>query len=1334
MLISQHIEKAVAKILKYLVNMLVILSAELGYASTFPITDVKHLTYSEGLSSHRVFSIIEDCDGAIWISTKSGVDRYNGNEIKNYILTGNYYYGEMAGRMIQLYQDKDGEIWAYDNTGRLYQYSKIYDRFVIGLKLRDYISGNVMLNKYIRSKDDKEIFGLTEGLYIKKGNQEIETIISNANVNDIVEIGGDMFVGTTSGLKLLIGGKPEPVVTLMENKNIQTLFHDKDKGKLWIGTFNDGLWVMDLDTKRTLHIDSENEIFVNPIRAMLKLDSNTLAIGIDGSGIYTIDFDSKCIELLIDSEDYNNYYLHGNGIYAMSTDCQGNLWVGSYTGGVSLITLADSSSKLIMHERGNSQSLANNNVNAIAENVNGDIWYATDRGVSIFRPKSGRWTHALTNRVGVILCRLGNGHMMLGTYGEGIFVLDKNGKIVKQLNKQSGNLTSNYIFSIQKDNSGDYWVGAIDGELMNLDPNGNLKHKYAIIQVFSIAVIDDTHIAAATVNGFYIIDKKNCEAKQYATSHEQFQQNISTYIIPMLFNDDGTVWLGTEGGGLNLYDPRECKIVCSYKSDSGLPSNDIYSIQRDSLGRIWVGTGNGIAVIQQDSVISSLNYLNGVEKEYNKSASVKLACGDFIFGSTSGAVRFSPSEVSAVNYKAPLRITEFVIDGVSENEKDELMPHIYRSLEEGNIKLAYNQNSFAVNFESINLRYQEDIAYRYILEGYDTDWSKLIVPGSATYKNVAPGKYILRLCNVRKCDGKIIDEKQVGISISRPWWNSWWAWIFYVLLSGMAGYFIFRYKWYQLQKRYDEDKIRFFINTAHDIRTPVTLVMAPLEDMQKEKNLSPNATYLLNVARQNIRKLNSITSQLLEFEKFDSGNHILNPEPIDLRDILQEEIGCFQNVCDKKNITLSLSLPDTSACILGDIHLLEMMFDNLISNACKYTPCGGFVKVILTATKNKVTANIIDSGIGIPASEHKHIFSDVHRAQNARESQEAGTGFGLLQVKRIVKMLHGNIEFKSTEGEGTTFTVSFERIYGEAVYHSRQTSVSHSLDEISPSYTNEADGQPYDKDATILIVEDNADLRHYLKQLFSPDYNVVEMPTADDALSYLSTEYPDLIISDVMMPGIQGDDFCRTVKETPETSGIPVILLTAKTNHDSIVSGLQKGADDYVPKPFSTEILKLKVKGLLENRNRLRDYLLKQAVIQVTANEHIPAPDKPADSTEEQDSSDSDRKFMEEVTRIVIRNLSDTEFNIDVLCREIAMSRTLFYSRLKSLTGKAPQEFIRILRLERAADLLRQGMSVTEVAETTGFINVKYFSTIFKKQFGVQPSKFAEEEATDKEN
>ncbi|WP_304690918.1 hybrid sensor histidine kinase/response regulator transcription factor, partial [Muribaculum intestinale] len=957
------------------------------------------------------------------------------------------------------------------------------------------------------------------------------------------------------------------------------------------------------------------------------------------------------------------------------------------------------------------------------------IWYATDRGISIYNPRTGIWSNSLSGIVVVSLCKDGNGNVLAGCYGDGVYRLNLSGNIKDHWTQNDGALSSNYIFAIKTDSRGKIWVGSPHGSLVALNDDGSLYHRFEINGVMSINVIDSKSVGVATGNGFYIIDADTNSYNWFANFQEQSERDVSAYIIPMMFLNDNTVWLGTEGGGLNIYDYKNRKIIREVKMSDGLPSNDIYGLVRDDKGRLWASTGNGLAIIG-DSTVSSLNFINGIAKEYNKSSILRSSNGDLIFGSTAGVVRLSPDKIIVANYSAPLRISRFTIDGISEDESAEIIPNLFEMLQNRNIVLSASQNSFDVDFEAINIDYRNDIAYQYILEGYDHDWSEMNMDGTARFRNVPPGNYTLKIKVLRKSDGRALDETAIDITVKEPWWNTMWARLCYLAIIAFVIYFIVRYKWYQLRKEHDEDKIRFFINTAHDIRTPLSLVMSPIEELKAQDCLSDKAQYLLGVAGANIRKLNAVTAQLLDFEKIDSRKAKVNIEPINLNYLLSEELSCFSNVGEKRGITLHLNVPDEQVVISADRHLLELMLDNLMSNACKYTNQGGKVEVSLTANRSKAIIKIADNGIGIPEKEQKNIFTNVYRAENARASQETGNGFGLLQVKRIVEMLNGNIGFSSKENAGTTFTISFKRIYDEPVIHWNPNNLNEALNEIRiPSPVISAITE--NKDETLLIVEDNDDLRNYLTATFSAEYNVVSTISAEDALRFLENHYPDIIISDVMMPGIQGDELCSMIKNNPDTAGIPVILLTAKTTHDAIVNGIEKGADDYIAKPFSLDILKSKVRGMLHNRKRIREYLIRLALMRAEGDASevktiTPTVEEPA-LTEDNRTSEmpaSDKAFVDKAVDIIIANMSNPEFDIEQLCREMAMSRTLFFGRLKSLTGKAPQEFIRILKLERAAELLKQKTPVTEVAVMTGFANSKYFSTVFKKHFGVSPSKF----------
>lgn len=466
--------------------------------------------------------------------------------------------------------------------------------------------------------------------------------------------------------------------------------------------------------------------------------------------------------------------------------------------------------------------------------------------------------------------------------------------------------------------------------------------------------INHHQIAVATVNGFCIIDKQSGTVKPYATTQDLNEQNASAYIISMLFNDDGTVWLGTEGGGLSLYNMNTHELK-TFTTHEGMLSDDVYSLQRDSQGGIWASTGKGLAIVK-DFQVSNLNYIYDIDKVYNKSSYTQLSDGRFAYGSTNGAVFISPDAVMMVDYQAPLRFTDLRVEYLNPHEARQLHPCIYQMLVDKDVHLGYSHNSFVVTFESINYRFQHDIAYQYILDGYEKSWSNLSSNGSVRYTNVSPGTYTLKVRSLRKSNGEIISEQTLPIQIAQPWWNSWYAWIVYICLVGGIFYFILRFKSNQLQKQYDEDKIKFFIDTAHDIRTPVTLIMAPLEDLGKQQELSVDARQLLDMARNNTRKLHTLITQLLEFEKVDTHKKSITLEPVNLSELLVEECASFQALCDKKQLHLHISLPDQDVYAMADRHLMEMLLDNLLSNACKYTPSHGNIEISLRYNKQKLSS------------------------------------------------------------------------------------------------------------------------------------------------------------------------------------------------------------------------------------------------------------------------------------------------------------------------------------------------------------------------------------------
>lgn len=608
-----------------------------------------------------------------------------------------------------------------------------------------------------------------------------------------------------------------------------------------------------------------------------------------------------------------------------------------------------------------------------------------------------------------------------------------------------------------------------------------------------------------------------------------------------------------------------------------------------------------------------------------------------------------------------------------------------------------------------------------------------------------------------RSNGRILGESTLRIHIAQPWWNSWWAWIVYLCILGAIVYFGWDYYRERLHRKYYDEKINFFVNTAHNIRTPLSLVLAPLADLAKDATLGDKSRKFLEMAQRNGDKLLKMVTELLDFQKIAVAKTQVRLQNVELSVLLRQQVDKFQMSAREKRISLRLATCGQHI-FSTDLSMMDLIFENLLSNAVKYTQAGGTITVSasLDEVAKQVCIQVSDTGIGIPKTEAKHIFQSFFRASNAVNSQEMGSGLGLMLTRQLVQKLGGKLTFESEEGKGTAFLVVLPDNGDVGVSVSSKPASLPETSDTSVSAEEKIKSEESLKD-TLLFVDDNEDLRQYIRMAFADQYHVVDVESGEAALKYLSENGEcDIVVSDVMMPGMQGDELCRRIKENKETSWLPVILLTAKAGRDFMIEGLDLGADDYIAKPFDSAILASKIASMLKNRRRLSQYYMEQSLAivrgedsgQSSSKSLLPSePSLPSVASDETNKSScetnkssdetnrsSDEKgpdldpmdqvFVEKATRLVLDNLSDTDFTIDRLCREMAMSRTLFYGKLKTLTGQGPQDFMRLIRLEQAALYLKQGDSVLDVSVKTGFVNVKYFSTVFKKHFGVSPSKY----------
>lgn len=1269
-----------------------------------------HIGTADGLSSQRVYSMVEDKYGGVWIGIKNGVARYNGRTLHNYTLGDADKRGDTGGIIIKLTKTPDNSIIAYNNKGEIFRYEESLNRFVpivlAFTRLFEDInkSGGGLILKDIDPDSGNNLWASTsKGIFfVSIDGKTIKRHFNDIYVNNSLLTGKHLIACGTTGA-FLVDTKSGRVLRTLTRVNTDNAFVDRKHNKLWLGTFNNGAMIVDMKTWQVVPTAMQAQLPHTPVRTIETLNDTTMMIGFDGDGVYIADRKGHHATQLWSNDDDTGNALHGNGIYDILRDRQGNIWIGSYTGGVDIAYPTGNIMATFTHREGIEQSLMSNGVNDILGS-DGIIYFATDRGISILNTKTQRWTHTMHGKVVLTMCK-DNGDILAGTYGDGVFRIHADGRWSEAYSKENGILTTNYVFSLLKDSRGNIWIGCLNGPMVEV--SGEVCRRWDIETVQCIVESPDGKIAVGTASGFHIIDPNSQRTTHYLNFDECKGRDINNYICTILFNEDNrTVWLGTDGGGIYMYDLTTRKYQ-TITRENDLPSNSISAMCFDGMGRIIASTDIGIAFVYPKTMDAiNINFFQGINREYNRMSIGKLWGGRIIFGSNSGAVGIDPALIDKLAYNANLRFANITLNGDKEISDEEL-GRLHDALNKGRIRLAHNDNSFTIGFECVYYRYRNDILYQYILDGFNENWSEPTTFSAARFTNLPSGNYILKVRAVSRNDKRVLDEKSIEISVDQPWWNSIWAWLVYCAVIATIAYLALKNYRGKLERRYFNEKIDFFVHAAHDIRTPLSLVLAPLSDIAEDTALSEKSRKCLDIARSNGNKLFGMISELLDFQKADVINNPMKPVEVSVKSILEGIYDKFHLIAEEKQITLEIDDCADGIIVSMDYKLGAKLFDNLLSNAIKYTPSGGKVVLRGRTENGKAKIEVSDNGIGIPKNAQKNIFKNFYRAENAVQTNETGSGIGLMLARRIATLHNGKLSFESEEEKGTTFTLTLPLVKRE-----------NNQGNVHEEATGEKNVSQSD---IILFVDDNADLRAYFEMAFSNKYKVITVENGENALSYLSDNVCDIVVSDVMMPGIQGDELCRRIKDNPDTSWMPVILLTAKATKDFIIEGLGTGADDYVTKPFDTEILRSKIETTLANRRRLSEYYRQRVDKIATDAKHIDENGK----NEENDLLDtSDNLFIDKATRVVMERMSDTDFGIDHLCREMAMSRTLFYGKIKTLTAQTPQDFIRNIRLQRAASLLREGKQIMDVCVICGFANTKHFSTVFKKQFGVSPSKY----------
>ena len=1319
----------------------------------------KHLEVSDGLSNNSVNTICKDRDGFMWFGTTTGLNRYDGYTFKIYQHAENDPGSLPDNYITDIVEMPDGRFWV--NTGRGYVlFDKEQDCFITDVTgfMKNLESGGVPEQVFVDREGNTCLSVAGEGCYrYKEGGKRlffsyVEHSLPEHGVTQIAECSDGLLLIYNTGLlvcldraTLAIKWKSDEIKKYIPaGKTIEfSLFVDRDNC-IWAYSLM-GIWAYDCGTKSwrtdlTAIWSSRPDVIIHAVAQDIE---GRIWVGKDYDGIDVLEKETGKVTSLVAHDD-NGRSLPHNTIYDLYADRDGVMWVGTYKKGVSYYS--ESIFKFNMYEWGD--------ITCIEQADENRLWLGTnDHGILLWNRSTGKaepfWRDAegqLPNPV-VSMLKSKDGKLWVGTFNGGLYCMD--GSRVRSYKEGVGNtLASNNVWALVEDDKGRIWIASLGGGLQCLEPVSGTFETYtssnsALLEnnVTSLCWVDNNTLFFGTANqGVGMMDMRTREIKKI--QGQSGNVKLSNDAVNHVYKDSrGLVWIATREG-LNVYDTRR-HVFLDLSSVAEAKGNFIAAITEDQERNMWVSTSRKVirVTVASDGKGSYLfdsrayNSEDGLQNcDFNQRSIKTLHNGIIAIGGLYGVNVFAPDHIRYNKMLPNVMFTGLSLfdEAVKVGQSYGGRVLIEKELNDvENVEFDYKQNIFSVSFASDNYNLPEKTQYMYKLEGFNNDWLTLPVGvHNVTFTNLAPGKYVLRVKAINS-DGYVgIKEATLGIVVNPPFWMSWWAYLLYAV-GLVIVLFLARYRMlkrerekFHLQQIENEVakneeinnmKFRFFTNVSHELRTPLTLIISPLEGMLKETTDELQSTRLQLMYR-NAQRLLHLVNQLLDFRKGEMSTHQLSLSEGDIISYVHSVCNSFLLMADKKHIQFSFFSGIDTFSMAFDADKVGKIVMNLLSNAFKFTPEGGRVTVMIehvAGTPDILEIKIADTGIGISDVDKEHIFERFYQAGHKGVEETTGNGIGLSLVRDFVTLHEGEVKVFDNIGMGSVFVIQFPVKHVETQVQLPEETGMPAGDEEDKEMKEEAREEMERKNfPLLLIVDDNEDFRIFMRYSLELQYRVKLAVNGKEAWEMMQEELPDLVISDVMMPQMDGNELCRLIKQDKRTAHIPVILLTARQNTEAKLEGLQTGADDYVTKPFNMTILVLRIRKLIELS---RYHRVTQGMIDPAPSEIV--------------ITSLDEKLIEKAIKYVEDNMSRTELSVEELSRELGMSRVHLYKKLLQITGKTPIEFIRVIRLKRAAQLLRESqLHVSEVAFEVGFNNPKYFSRYFKDEFGVLPSVYQEKE------
>lgn len=1313
-------------------------------------------TMDDGLAANRVYSILQDSCGFMWFGTDDGLSRFDGIKFKNYYLS-EYTNASASNSVKKILIDRGGKMWIGLDCG-IVMYDSKTDTFTPFSATTE--SGE-MIQTYVTDMiedSDGEVWIATngKGLYryspseggrlraYKNMPGETNCISQNVLMTLQQDSRQNIWIGTYSeGLCCLdkhantfVTYKKSSLPHSLSDNSIQKILEDSH-GNLWIGTFQNGLDLFNPTTQTFINYkDKSSNNLLYHIHDMKEYRPGELFISSDnGIGIFRagpgeiIQSDSPGLRIRTGSNKF---------IYSIYIDKEESLWLGSYFDGIKFYSALQNNFKYYSCSP-SSTAQAGKVVNVIKEEADDKYWIGTDdNGIFQFDAKTQkiipfRNAASIGTTYYCIHDLLVDGDKLYAaTYGRGLEVFDlKTGKVESYLHnpEDSTSIPSSRVFVLYKASNGYIYVGTSSG-ICCYHPGQKNFTRIASFAGSVSAIIEDYHgriWIGTSISGLYAYNLKTKQTTCYQSSDHS--NSLTKNVITTLAIDGRKrLWIGTYGQGL-----------CRYNEDTDdftrydrleLPNKIITSIipKGDVL---WISTNKGLAVYNPDTeYLKTYSKSNGLYNEqFTPRSGAESTDGRLFFGSTDGFCCFFPQDLRENTYNPPLVLTHMTIFG---KEVQTNAPHSPLRQSIGythEIVLKHNQSMIGFDFAALSYIAPRENSYQYMLEGLDSEWQFTKgLDNRLSYANLLPGEYVLRIKGTNSDKVGSSNEIELKIKVLPPFLQSPLAYLMYVvillviLLFGV-WYYIKRTEKRQKAriKRLNDEKekelynakIDFFTNIAHEIRTPLSLIIGPLEYLMKTTDINHVYGEYLSIIEQNYKRLYALVTQLLDFRKVDSGAYKFSYDFYRVKETITKVACIFELSARQKNIPIDISSIPEDMTMVTDEEAFTKIISNLLSNALKYAK--SMIHVTATENDSELIITVTDDGIGITDPEKTKIFEAFYQVKNDRELNKLGIGIGLHMTRSLVQLMNGRIEAKDREDGESGVAIS--------VYFPKQAGLGSSLRDtkrvedtiLTAIHAEEGEAEtvrpdePVKKQYAVMVIDDNPEILDFLAKIVSDEYFAISASSGGEALHILEKNNIDLIISDVMMEEMDGFELCNKIKTDINVSHVPVILLTAKTDTESKIKGLESGADAYIEKPFSPFHLKAQVRNLLEKREKQREMYASSPFSDLHATVH----------------NKLDEEFINKCTDIILNNMEDTEFSVNTLAQELGISRTSVFTKIKGIIGMTPNDFIKITRLKKACRMMVEGgYRVTEIGFLVGFNSSSYFAKCFQKQFGMLPTEF----------